>query len=54
MILQLSKFPGKIGGVTPVPFKTQSSRQNFLERIYPLYCLSLQPFASFVAAFLYK
>jgi len=24
IILQLSKFPGKIGGVTPVPLKTQS------------------------------
>jgi len=56
IILPLSKFPGKIGGVTPVPLKTQSPRQNFLGHIYPSYYLSvyIQPFASFVPAFLYK
>jgi hypothetical protein len=39
IILQLSKFPGKIRGVIPVPLKTQSPRQNFLGHIYPSYCL---------------
>jgi hypothetical protein len=39
IILPLSKFPGKIGGVTLVPLKTQSPRQNFLGHIYPSYCL---------------
>ena len=41
IILQLSKFPGNIGGVTMVPLKTQSPSQNFLGHIYPLYCLSV-------------
>jgi len=41
IILPLSKFLGKIGGVTLVPLKTQSSRQNFLGYIYPSYCLSV-------------
>ena len=41
IILQLSKFPGKIRGVTLVPLKTQSPRQNFLGHIYPSYCLSI-------------
>jgi hypothetical protein len=41
IILPLSKFPGKIGGVTTVPFKTQSPSQNFLGHIYPSYCLSV-------------
>ena len=41
IILPLSKFPGKIGGVTTVPLKTQSPRQNFLGHIYPSYCLSV-------------
>ena len=41
IILPLSKFPGKIGGVTLVPLKTQSPRQNFLGHIYPSYCLSV-------------
>jgi hypothetical protein len=39
IILSLSKFPGKIGGVTVVPLKTQPSKQNFLGHIYPSYCL---------------
>ena len=39
IILPLSKFPGKIGGVTLVPLKTQSPSQNFLGHIYPSYCL---------------
>jgi hypothetical protein len=37
IILPQSKFPGKIGGVTLVPLKTQSPRQNFLGHIYPSY-----------------
>ena len=41
IILPLCKFPGKIGGVTTVPLKTQSPRQNFLGHIYPSYCLSV-------------
>ena len=41
IILPLSKFPGKIGGVTLVPLKTQPPRQNFLGYIYPSYCLSV-------------
>ena len=41
IILQLNKFPGKIVGVTTVPLKTQSPRQNFLGHIYPSYCLSV-------------
>jgi hypothetical protein len=41
IILPLSKFPGKIGGVTLVPLKTQSPRQNFLGHIYPSYWLSV-------------
>jgi len=41
IILPLSKFPGKIGGVTLVPLKTQSPSQNFLGHIYPSYCLSV-------------
>ena len=41
IILPLSKFPGKIRGVTLVPLKTQSPRQNFLGHIYPSYCLSI-------------
>jgi hypothetical protein len=41
IILPLSKFPRKIGGVTLVPLKTQSPRQNFLGHIYPSYCLSV-------------
>ena len=41
IILPLSKLPGKIGGVTPVPLKTQSPRQNFLGRIYPSHYLSV-------------
>jgi len=41
ILLQLSKFPGKIRGVTLVPLKTQSPRQNFLRHIYPSYCLSV-------------
>ena len=41
IILPLSKFLGKIGGVTLVPLKTQSPRQNFLGHIYPSYCLSV-------------
>jgi hypothetical protein len=41
IILPLSKFPGKIGGVTLVPLKTQPPRQNFLGHIYPSYCLSV-------------
>jgi hypothetical protein len=41
IILPLSKFPGKIRGVTLVPLKTQSPRQNFLHHIYPSYCLSV-------------
>ena len=41
IILQLSKFTGKIGGVTTVLLKTQSPSQNFLGHIYPSYCLSV-------------
>jgi len=41
IILPLSKFLEKIGGVTLVPLKTQSHRQNFLGHIYPSYCLSV-------------
>ena len=41
IILPLSKFLGKIGGVTTVPLKTQSPSQNFLGHIYPSCCLSV-------------
>jgi len=41
IILQLSKFPGKIGGVTLVPLKTQSPRHKFLCHIYPSYYISV-------------
>jgi len=41
IILPLSKFSRNIGGVTLVPLKTQSPRQNFLGHIYPSYYLSV-------------